>query len=173
MPIDLDIAPKSKSELKRQAEAVERLVLDLIALSPAQLSELPCSEELRQEILEAQRTSEHGARRRAVKYVAKLLRATDRTDVTAFLDAEKGLRLKEAQEFRSLERLRDWICGDESGEALEETSRLFPSLQVQELAELVERYRRTGLGRFSREIFRRLKAASNKKGYEEKGRRGA
>ncbi len=154
--------PKSKSERKREAEAVEKLVQEILQLPPTHISQLPCSEELRQEIVEAQKITEHGGRRRQIKYIAKQLRAVDHTAMVMYLDATKGLQLQEAQEFRSLERLRNWICQDETGEAAQEAARMFPSLGIDELQDLAEQYRKTVNHRYLRDIFRRLKAASDK-----------
>lgn len=154
---------KSRSERRREARAVEEIALELVQLCAAEIPRLPCNEDLRREIMEAQGIKEHGARKRQIKYLAKQLRGLDCTDLISFLDQVKGLRLVEAREFQELERLRGWICGDETGGALEELAHEFPDLEIKELQALAERYRRTRQRRFSREILRHLRTALDQK----------
>lgn len=155
--------PKSKSERKREARGAEDIACELVQLSPPEISKLPCSEDLRQEILITQGIKGHGGRKRQIKYLAKCLRSIDYGKLVDFLDEIKGLRLAETRELHDLERLRNWICRDETGEALEKTVCEFPFLEIGELRDLAERYRRTGQRRFSRDIFQRLKAALDQK----------
>lgn len=153
---------KSKSDRKRDADRTEQLVEELLELSPVQLARLPCSEDLRQEIIETQKIKTHGARRRQIKHVAKRLRSTEHQPLIDYLDEVKGSRLKEAREFQELERLRNRICTDETGQALEEISKLLPSVSVEEVSHLAEKYRHTRDRRYSKRIFQILRIAINK-----------
>lgn len=153
---------KSRSQKKRDAEDVEKMVVELIELSPAQISGLPCDAELKEEISAAKQITERVARKRQIKYVAKLLRETDIKPLMEVLDDTKGLRIEETRQFKELERLRNRILRDETGEALEQTSRMAPALDTEGVKHLVEAYRKTGQKRFSREIFQQIKSAFNK-----------
>ncbi len=150
----------SRSQQKRDAEYVEQVAHSAVSLPPTQLKGLPVDDEIRWEIEEAQRTSQHGARKRQIKRVAKLLRATDITPVAEYIERIQGERSENTLAFHRLERLRDWIVRDETGEeALEEAERLYPSIDKRTLLELADHYRRTGNKRYMRELFRILQAA--------------
>lgn len=64
----------SKSQRKRDAQAIKSLASKLIALSPARLAEVPLDPSLRREIESARSIKSNVARKRQLQFVAKLLR---------------------------------------------------------------------------------------------------
>jgi ribosome-associated protein len=70
-----DAAPRpSKSQRKREAHALQALGAQLVALPPAQLARMELPDALREAVLTAQGLRPHGARRRHMQYIGKLMR---------------------------------------------------------------------------------------------------
>src|SRR4051812_9910281 len=79
--------PPSKSARKREAQALQKLGEQLVALRTADLERLPLPGNLRDAIDEARRLSGHGALARQRQYIGKLMREIDIEPVLAALDA--------------------------------------------------------------------------------------
>ena len=71
--------PPSKSQRKRDAQALQALGVQLVALSAAQLARLELPEALHEAVLAAQRMRSHGARTRQMQYIGKVMRQLDPT----------------------------------------------------------------------------------------------
>jgi ribosomal 50S subunit-associated protein YjgA (DUF615 family) len=67
----------SRSARKRQAEALQRLGVELTGLTAAQLQQLSMPPELRAAVLEAQRLRSRAALARQRQYIGRLMRAID------------------------------------------------------------------------------------------------
>ena len=70
---DAPLTP-SKSQRKRDAQALQTLGAQLVALSAARLVQLELPEALYEAVLAAQRMRSHGARTRQMQYIGKLMR---------------------------------------------------------------------------------------------------
>jgi len=184
----------SKSEKKRRAKSIEKLVLELFELSPNDLGSLPCETTFREEIA-AGKGLGGGARKRQAKYLAKVLRqeAKLEQELLTFLQKRKGSKLKEVGEFHELERLRASIINDaiamhgkqtvtgrvrqphrstanvETCEAIEEAVQQFPELNPDELRKTALMYARTRKPLYNRELFRMLKSALERRKFAENG----
>ena len=182
----------SRSEKKRRAKGVEKLVLELFELSAKEIAVLPCRAEVVDEIVAA-RGLRGGARKRQAKYLAKVLRqeAEVAQELLIFLESRKGSKLKEDGEFHELERLRDAIindaivlhgeqieagrirqyqhCPEDSvvGRAIDEAVRILPGLNPGELQKTALMYARTRKPVFNRELFRMLKSALERSKFTE------
>jgi ribosome-associated protein len=174
----------SRSERKRRAKGVENLARELFTLSARDIAALPCAEMIKDEIANG-RCLKGGARKRQAKHVARMLRQEEEVsrELLTFLENRKGSKLKEAGEFHQLERLRDGLINDaiaaaggqpaagrlkqtparpdddDAGETIQEALRLLPDLSAAELRQAAARYARTRNPVYSRELFRLLKAA--------------
>ena len=73
---DAPLTP-SKSQRKRDAQALQTLGVQLVALSAARLARLALPEILHEAVLAAQRMRSHGARTRQLQYIGKLMRQLD------------------------------------------------------------------------------------------------
>ena len=73
----------SKSQKKRDADALKKVGVELVALSVDKLDLLPLSEPLRSAILEAKRLKSHGAVKRQAQLIGKLMRSADHDDILA------------------------------------------------------------------------------------------
>ena len=98
----------SKSEMKRRFKQEEEAASELALLSDKDLKKLEVSQALKDEILQC-RSVKGGARKRQVKYMAKLMREESVSDILEFLAARKGSKLKDNKLHHEAERLRDAI----------------------------------------------------------------
>ena len=104
---------KSKSALKREADALQRLGEELVALGAADLAPLPLPESLRAAIEEAQRIGHHhGARRRQLQYIGKLMRRIDAEPIAQALEARRQAARRDALRVHEIERWRDRLLGE-------------------------------------------------------------
>lgn len=77
----------SKSQLKRDAQAMKDLASTLLDLSKSQLGKVPLDDAILLAIQQARTFRSHGARRRQLLYLAKLIR---RTDPSPIIEAVEG-----------------------------------------------------------------------------------
>jgi ribosome-associated protein len=80
-------AGPSKSQRKRDAHALQALGARLVAPPPTSLERLDLSEALREAVYAAQGVRQHGARKRQVQYIGKLLRQLDAAPLRTVLEA--------------------------------------------------------------------------------------
>ena len=175
----------SKSEKKRRAKNIEKLAVELVSLSPTDIKKLPCEDFIKQEILDT-RGLKAGARKRQLKYLTKNLRHVDSAPLLDFMAGQKGSQLKQAKEFHELENLRDSIINEAieaardakreqvdfdrnwHSPALEAAAEEFADLDIQVIRQAAWRFTKSRKAAQNREIFRLLKAAAEKKQWEEK-----
>ncbi len=153
----------SKSAKKRAAKAVEEMARQLVELAEAQWQKLPASDEIREEVEMARQTKGHGARKRQLKHLAGELRRREEQlpDLQDFLEGLSQSQLGEKKAFHHLEELRDRLCDSErSAAALEEIEKNWPSVDGPALVRLARSAQENRDRRAFREIFRRLKDAS-------------
>lgn len=101
------IAPPTKTELKRQAHAVQALADRLIAAPESVVCRLQLPDKLADAIALARRMPGSGALVRQRQFVAKLMRGLDLDPVEAALDAGAAAARRGAARFRRAERWRD------------------------------------------------------------------
>ena len=132
----------SRSLRKREAHAREALASILAELNPVQRGQLPLPEHLAHAVTELDRVREHGARKRQLKYVGRLLRELDEAAfeaIQAQLDAIRQDRNRAAAAFHALERWRERLL-QEGQPALDAWCARYPAtdraLLMQRLAEV-------------------------------------
>jgi ribosome-associated protein len=132
--------PPSKSQLKRDAQAIKSLAAGLLQLSASQLRRIPLDNDVLVAIHEAGKFHSHGARRRQLQYITKLMR---RTDTAAIVDALEEIQSEArgltARQHRA-EAWRDLLLdrGDAAlGELLEQNTQI----DVQHLRQLIRNAR--------------------------------
>jgi ribosome-associated protein len=150
------IAPPTKTELKRQAHAVQDLADRLIAAPPELASRLGLPDKLQDAISLARRIKGGGALVRQRQFVAKQLRGLDLDPIRSALDAHADKARLEAARFRRAERWRDRLAAGDDG-ALDEFTAEFAA-DPAELSRLARRAaderRRGASGGAARELFR-------------------
>ena len=136
---DSDGTRKSKSQRKREALALQALGESLTALGESDLARIPMWSDLEAAVAGA-RGLERAARRRQIRYVARLLREGDPGPIEKALDAVRRPGRREAARHRRIERLRDALVrGEESPDALRAA---LPGPDFQQLRHLVAAARR-------------------------------
>lgn len=131
-PQDDDIIYVSKSEIKRDAEALKKLGVELVNLSKNEIAKIPLDEDLLYAIELAQKIKKEGYRRQ-IQYIGKLLRSRDIEPIKLALDKLKNRHNQQVALFHRLEKLRDELI--ETGDA-ESIMGLFPSADRQQLRTL-------------------------------------
>ncbi|MCX8600720.1 MULTISPECIES: ribosome biogenesis factor YjgA [unclassified Gilliamella] len=126
---DEEIIYVSKSEIKRDAEALKKLGIELINLSKNEIAKIPLDEDLLCAIELAQKIKKEGYRRQ-VQYIGKLLRSRDIEPITQALDKLKNRHNQQVAMLHKLEKLRDDLI--QTGDA-ETIIGLFPSADRQQL----------------------------------------
>ncbi|SMB23974.1 conserved hypothetical protein [Sterolibacterium denitrificans] len=161
----------SKSQRKRDSDALQNLGKELIGLSPERLAKITMSDALRDAIREAQRMTKHEARRRQLQYIGKLMRSEDVAPIRAALDAIAGVSVAENQRLHHLERLREQLLDDEVA-ALAAITASHPHADLQHLRQLRRNALKEKLQnrppRAYREIFQVLKALEETREPQEK-----
>jgi ribosome-associated protein len=156
------IAPPTKTELKRRAQAVQDLADRLIDAPEGVVEGLELPDKLRDAVAAARRITSHAARLRQRLFVAKLLRGIDPEPVRAALDAGSAAGRQAAARHRRAERWRDRLVEGGPAAAAEFAAER-PGAAGEELAALVraavaerESGRPAGAGR---RLFRYVEAA--------------
>ncbi|MFN3986470.1 MAG: ribosome biogenesis factor YjgA [Rhodocyclaceae bacterium] len=149
----------SKSSLKREMHALQDIGTQLVALSAERLAKVPLPDTLRDAVREAQRISAHGARRRQLQYIGRLMRGVDPAPIQAQLDAFNGVSKAEVARQHRLERLRNDFLEDEK--RIGDIASQWPSADLQHLRVLrrnARKEREQGKPpRAYRELFRMLR----------------
>ncbi len=141
---DLD-QPPSKSQLKREATAVQLLGKQLVELPPARyaavMAKLQLPEELTGAIEACRGIQARGGRKRQLQYIGKLMRGVDATPIRNALEGLAGQDRDEAAELHRLERWRERLIA-EGDAALAELLDEFPTAERQSLRQLVMKARK-------------------------------
>ena len=119
---DDEIIWVSKSEIKRDAEELKKLGVELVELGKNALDKIPLDADLRAAIELAQRIKMEG-RRRQLQLIGKMLRQRDVEPYRQALDKLKNRHNQQVVVFHKLEQLRDRMV-DGSDEAIEEVMNL-------------------------------------------------
>lgn len=150
---------KSKSQRKREVEALQDMGKELIDLSKERLIKMDLPDNLRTAVLEAQRITAHGATRRQLQYIGKLMRSVDADAIAEQLAEIRGESTAAKAEFHALERWRERLINDDS--AVTDWLARHPGADAQQLRQLIRNARKEAeLGKppkSSRELFRMLR----------------
>jgi ribosome-associated protein len=130
--------PKSKSQKKREADALQKLGVELIGLSLEKLDALPLSDYLRQAILQAKSLKSHGAIRRQAQLIGKLMRSEDSYNILAGYEGMLAQASAKTAEFHDVEQWRARLI-TEGKEALTEFISTYPQVEVQSLRQLIKK----------------------------------
>ncbi|MES2534630.1 MAG: ribosome biogenesis factor YjgA [Pseudomonadota bacterium] len=133
----------SKSQLKREMTALQKLGAELIAEPRERVKRVPMPEDVRDAILECQLIKDHEGRRRQLQYVGKKMRTLDADELAAIqktIDSWKGLSKADTAAMHALERRRDKLLSEDS--ALPELMAQYPDIDVQHLRTLIRNARK-------------------------------
>jgi len=136
---DDEIEYVSKSQMKRDVEALQDLGVELIGLSKLQLKKLDLPDALLVAIKDAQKITANGAIKRQRQYIGRLMRDIDPAPIQALLDSLRGDNDKQNAWLHQLERTRDELVADDKAVAklIEE----HPQIDIQQLRTMVRNAR--------------------------------
>lgn len=127
----------SKTQRKREMHALQALGEQLLEFSEQQLAQCQLSEELHQALAEYKRLpNAHGARRRQLQYIGKLMRKVDPAPIEAVLEQQRQQSTRDIRRFHQLEATRDRLLeGDDT--TLARLIADYPDLDIQHLRQLI------------------------------------
>ena len=150
----------SKSQRKRDAHELLDLAKKLIAMPESRLNRMPMDDNLREEIGFARSIRAHGARKRQLMTVGKMLRKRDTEEL---IDAVNGIDQKNRQvnaRFHHVEAWRDRLV-EGTDQELSELLEQSPDINVQSLRQLIRNAKKEAkLGKppaASRKLFKLLR----------------
>lgn len=141
---DGDDARPSKTQLKQQSSALQKLGLELAELPADRLAAIEMPETLRAAIDEFRRTRSHEGRRRQLQYVGKLMRGADEAALREALAAATIGSAEATLALHETERWRAELIADDA--ALERWLARHPDTDIQQLRSLVRAARRDAAG---------------------------
>ena len=111
--------PPSKSQRKRDARALQRLGAELLNVPASDWRRLGLPERLITALDEARRIRAHGARKRQLQYIGKLMRDVDPEPIRRHFERLRIRRREEARLQHQLDAWRDRLVeeGDSAAEA--------------------------------------------------------
>ena len=140
---ETDYGP-SRTQQRRDALAVLALATQLVDMAPARLARVDLPEDVREEITRTRATTAHGARKRQLAFLAKVMRRYD-DEAFAAVRAELGEnREKQRQDtaaMHRLEALREQLIDDLDDAALARLIEQHPDLDRQHLRSLIRQAR--------------------------------
>jgi ribosome-associated protein len=152
--------PPSKSQRKRDMDALKRLGEALLEFDTAALVQLDLPDDLLDAIKTAKKIHAHGARKRQLQYIGKLMRAIDPGPVRAAVEARRHQQATHTREFQLLEDLREALI-KEGDSALATVLETFPAADRQHIRKLAHQARKerekNQPPRAARRLFRELR----------------
>lgn len=135
---DTDEDSLSKSQKKRDADALQVLGKQLSELDESVLDTLPLTEGLRRALQDAKRMKSHGAIRRQTQLIGKLMRSADHVAIATAFSALQAEGAAQTAQFHIAELWRDKLL--EGGSvALSEFINTFQPEDIQYLRQLIKK----------------------------------
>ncbi len=130
----------SKSEAKRQVQALDQLAKQLTELNTAQRKKLDLDADLQGALEEYDRIASHEAKRRQLRRIAKLVRQRDTEQLAEQMALYDASSEAHARFFQQIEHWRDRLLAEDT--ALAEYIDTYPQADRQQLAQLVRNARK-------------------------------
>lgn len=152
----------SKSQLKRESEALQTLGEELVELPASKLAKIPMPEELADAVELARRITARGGRKRQLQYIGKVMRKINAEPIEAAMEALRNEHLRENARLHTLEQWRDRLI-NEGDAALAELLEQQANLDRQHLRQLMrnaqQEAKKNKPPKSARELFRYLREA--------------
>ncbi|EOA04626.1 hypothetical protein HFRIS_011833 [Herbaspirillum frisingense GSF30] len=133
----------SKSQLKREMDALQKLGESLVAEPRDRVKRVPMPEDVRDAILECQQIKDHEGRRRQMQYVGKKMRTLEPDELAIIqktIDSWHGASKAETAAMHALERRREKLLADD--QALTELLNRHPEVDAQHMRTLIRNARK-------------------------------
>lgn len=147
-------SPLSKTRRKQEMHALQDIGEQLVQLDVKRISELHLPDTLADAILDAKRMRKHGALRRQMQFIGKLMRNVDAAPIREKLDSWNGLSSRHTAWLHLLERWRERLLTDE--QALGELGQQYPVADLQHLRTLTRNAQKEKLASKPPRSFRAL-----------------
>lgn len=154
----------SRSALKRAVQKFEQTVLAVIKLTQAEFKAAPLCDEWREEFVLIRGLKACTARQRQIRHLTGVLKREPElvASLDEYLEHRGASSQMHTRIFHDLEHLRDRICDPAtSEEAIREAGEQFEALDLRALSRLASSVIQSSDKRASREIFKRLRKASD------------
>ncbi|MDP2610118.1 MULTISPECIES: ribosome biogenesis factor YjgA [unclassified Oceanobacter] len=125
----------SKSEMKREAERWQALGERLTELNPSLWNDMPISDVLHAALEESRRIKQHGAKRRHLQYIGRVMRDEDIVGIQEKIDLMDPSSDAYGRRQRQYEMWRTRLLQDNSG--LNDFIDQYPQIDRQQLRNLV------------------------------------
>lgn len=133
---DTEDLPPSKSQLKRDAHALQQLGTELLEVPEGTWQALQLPDHLVAALREARRMSSRGARKRQLQYIGKLMRDVDPEPIQQYFEQLRLETRHQARKHHALEDWRDRMIA-EGDAAIEEFLESRPTADRRHLRQLV------------------------------------
>ena len=138
---EVEYTGPSKSEKKRQVQALQQLGEELVKLSEAQLAAIELPRELYQAVVEAKRIqNKHAAFKRQRLFIGKLMRQVDAEPIQQALAALEARHNADSATFHHSEKWRERLLAE--ADALSEFIGQYPQTDRQHLRQLLQKAQR-------------------------------
>lgn len=150
----------SRTQIKHQMEELQELGRRITELNPEQQAQVPMDDRLRDAIEEMRRISAHGARKRHLQYIGKLMRTADADAIRSAIERFDSASAAHNQKFHALEQWRErLITGDNAD--LQSYIESHPQADIQHLRQLVrnaqKEHQQQKPPAYARKLFRYLR----------------
>ncbi|NLR75332.1 ribosome biogenesis factor YjgA [Leeia aquatica] len=156
----------SKSQRKRDMHHMQDLGEALLKLRPDQWASLDLPERLQDALREAKRLTAHGAIRRQLQFIGKLMRDVEPEPIQRYLDALGNASVEHTAWLHRMERWRDRLL--EEHDALTELAEQYPAADLQVMRQLIRNAHRereqNKPPKAYRELFQQLKQLEQEPG---------
>jgi ribosome-associated protein len=125
----------SKSQRKRDAEALQKLGEELITLKNSELAQFDLPDNLLRAIQDARSITSHGGLKRQHQYIGKVMRSIDAASIASKLDELRHKHELNSGHFKKLEHWRDRILA-EGNKAIDALLLEYPQADRQQLRQL-------------------------------------
>jgi len=151
---------KSKTQLKNEVNALQQLGEQLVDMSSDQIEKMDLPAGLFSAVQQARQIRQHGAKRRQLQYIGKLMRDIDPEPI---LKSLRNIRQGDSDAARSIKKIEGWRDEIKKGniKIIEEIIDCCPNAQRQRLSQLSRNVcnpkKIADASRASRALFRYLK----------------
>ena len=130
----------SKTQRKKDVHALRDLGAELVDLSDDRLAVIELPERLLDAVIAARRITAHGARRRQMQYIGKIMRKVDAEPIRAALDAWRTKSDSHTAEHKRIEAWRERLLAD--ADAVGALVAEYPAANVSKLRTLIDAAKR-------------------------------
>lgn len=132
----------SKTQIKKEMQALQNLGVSLLDLSETQLNSLPLSDLTLKALDECRKIKSNSALKRQKQFIGKLMRKEDTETIQAQLDVIKNTQHKEIRQHHLIESWRDQLLEKGTNTHLENFINQYPQCDRQQLRQLVTKAQR-------------------------------